>query len=518
MWKPLFLSVFIGLLWLTGGCESPSPTPPNLIFLFADDLREDAFGAMGHPFHQSPNIDQLIQQGVRFRNTYAATPVCAPSRVSLFLGLPERVHGVGFSSSYQLTEAQWQESYPALLRKAGYHTGFVGKFGVEYYSFRGQASEQFDYWWGHDGWTRFFPKRYDSESTRPYHRAADSIITPIMGEAMEEFLEQRPSEQPFCLSVSFSVPHSSQTRSMYDGYEGWRRMARPANEHPSLAEHPIYGALYRQQPIPIPAETGTDPYRWIPQAVLDQSDGRDNTYAFSYDPETCREHHIRYAQTITGLDQVIGDLMASLEAKGLAENTVIIFASDHGLLMGEYGMGGKSLLYDLAAKIPCFIYDPRLSQSQRGTSREELVSSLDVTATMLAYAGVEPLAQMEGESLLPLLNGQATAWREALFLESLFTLRGNPFCEGIRQGDWKYIRMFDGVKGFEESDVAFGDRSPAFEQLFHLKEDPEEKHNLIADYEGSEWLEELRQSCRTQSEEINQRRERYRKKGEVRRR
>ena len=140
---------------------------PNIIFLLTDDQRDNTLGAMGHPFVKTPNLDRLLSQSVRFRNTYIAEPVCSPSRVSLLTGMHERVHGIGFTSSYQLTEEQWSRSYPALLRKAGYHTGFVGKFGVEYYTFKGNAADKFDFWWGHDGWTKFLPKDFNSPSTRP---------------------------------------------------------------------------------------------------------------------------------------------------------------------------------------------------------------------------------------------------------------------------------------------------------------------------------------------------------------
>ena len=156
--KPVILSIYLLLLLASlpslPAAEGPAPaTRPNIIFILTDDQRDNTLGAMGHPFVQTPNLDRLMRDSVRFRNTYVAEPVCAPSRVSFFTGMHERVHGVGFSSSYDLTEAQWERSYPALLRRSGYHSGFVGKFGVEYYTFKGRAAEKFDYWWAHDGWT-----------------------------------------------------------------------------------------------------------------------------------------------------------------------------------------------------------------------------------------------------------------------------------------------------------------------------------------------------------------------------
>ncbi len=322
----LFLCL-LGIISCTNKAEEnlAPPPRPNIIFLLADDLRDNMFSIDGHPHLKTPNFDKLISNGVRFSNTYIAEPVCAPSRVSLFTGIYERVHGLGFSSSYQLTEEQWQQSYPALLRENGYYTGFVGKIGIEYYTFIGEA----DFWYGHDGWTRFFPKDYETPSTMPYHDANNDIITPIMSEGIRQFLDSVPADRPFHLSVSFNVPHGSQTTSMYPGYDGWHMMKRPANQNPKLQGNPVYDTLFRTASIKIPEATTSDPYQHIPREMLDQDNGRNNTYDYSYTRETCLEHHIRYFQTITGLDLAIGDLMMALQEKGLDQNTIIIFASDH---------------------------------------------------------------------------------------------------------------------------------------------------------------------------------------------
>lgn len=483
---------------------------PNIIFLLSDDQRDNTFSCTGHPWVKTPNFDKLIESGVRFSNTYIATPVCSPSRVSLFTGMSERVHGVGFSSSYKLTDEQWEKSYPALLRENGYHTGFIGKIGIEYYTFKENVAEKFDYWRGHNGWARFFPKT--AKNCKAYYDSNEDIITPVMGESMEYFLDSIPEDKPFCLSVSFSVPHGSQTTSMYPENKMARRMMIPANENPKLKGNPFYDELYRDIDVKIPEETATDPYRFIPKYVLDQNQGRaTKTYVYNYNTVSCEEHHIRYYQQITGLDYIVGELLKSLEKRGLDDNTIIIFGSDHGLLMGEYGMGGKGLLYDLTAKIPCFIYDPRLPESKKGRDVTNLVSSLDITSTILDYAGIKAPSEMEGKSLKPLVYGNRTNWRTEIFLESLFTLRDNPFCEGVREGDWKYIRMFDGVKPYKEADVNFSGRTPDFEQLFNLAQDPGEKNNLIDKYEGSKLLVRLREKCIENSEKQNKRRTKYMK-------
>ncbi|HCC70756.1 MAG TPA: hypothetical protein DEQ09_06355 [Bacteroidales bacterium] len=482
---------------------------PNIIFLFTDDQKDNTFSIDGNIPIKTPNIDKLMQSGIRFQNAYTASPVCCPSRVSVFTGMHERKHMINFTSAYKLTADQWKNSYPALLRKAGYYTGFMGKFGVEYYTFRGHADTLFDYWVGHDGWTRFFPKDTDNESCRPYHNAKEDMITFIMGEYMEKFLRERPEHRPFCLSVSFSVPHLTQCASMHPDVENPRHMLEPANNNPRLKGSPIYDTLYRNSGINIPEECGTDPYIHIPRFILDQDKGRNTTYYQSYYPETNKEHHIRYYQLITGMDVVIGNLVRSLKEQGLDKNTVIIYSSDNGLLMGDYGMGGKSLLYDLTARVPCFIYDPGLDDSQRGQTRNQLVSTVDITSTILDYAGIDQPGEMDGKSLRQLVFDPDSKWRSEMFIESLYTGRDNPFIEGIRKGRWKYLRMYDGVVSYSEEDLDFRNREPKFEQLFDLKADPGEKINLIKEYEGSELLQQLKEKCATESERINRERQLY---------
>jgi len=512
----------LGLAGLTGCASSGGlwdggqvKKRPNIIFLQTDDQRDNTLGIMGHPWVKTPNLDKLVKKGVRFSNAYIAEPICCPSRVSFLTGMHERVHGVGFTSSYKLNEAQWSKSYPALLRANGYYTGFIGKFGVEYYTFRGQTEKKFDYYMGHDGWAVFFPKSVSeapalADARAAYQDCEQGIITPIMGESIKHFLDSVPENKPFNLSVSFSVPHGSTTGTMH-------KWSEPANKNPKLKDHPVYGDLYRDLDIPIPEDTATDPYQFIPQVVHDQNVkwGRKATYSYNYSKEVCKEHHIRYYQLITGLDNVVGDLMATLKEKGLDKNTVIIFGSDHGLLMGEYGMGGKALLYDLTSKYPCFVYDPRLPKDWRGKTIDNLVSSLDITSTILDYAGVSQPGEMQGASLRPLMTDSSIQWRDELFLESLYTGRDTPFSEGIRKGKWKYIRMFDGVVPYKEKHVNFKNRKPDFEQLFDLSKDPEEKNNLIAELERSDILKTLRKRCQEHSDALNNRREEYKKTHEI---
>lgn len=332
---------------------------PNIIFLLTDDQRADSLGVMGNRLTRTPNIDRLAAEGLLFTNAFIAEPTCKQSRVTYLTGQYERVHNVGFSSQGVLSARQWELTYPALLQRAGYHTGFIGKFGVLSYFCKGRANELFDFWQAHDGWATFWARAAASRDPDcvPYKDCREQFITPITAECVENFFAQRPADKPFCLSVSFSAPHGSISGSMLPGER--KRMSQPANSHPILKDHPIYGDLYRNPPPEIPEECAGDPSRFMPVDIQPIA-ARKACYDYDYYRDRTTEHHIRYAQLVTGIDRAVGRIREMLKAEGLDCNTIIIYSSDHGLLMGEYAIGGKGLLYDLTTRIPFIIYDPRM--------------------------------------------------------------------------------------------------------------------------------------------------------------
>jgi arylsulfatase A-like enzyme len=478
---------------------------PNIIFLLADDQRADSLSSAGHPFSQTPNIDRLAREGVTFANAFTVQPICAPSRFAFLSGQYERVSGLGFNSPYQVSQPQWQQTYPALLRESGYYTGFIGKFGVQFYALEGGAPAQFDYWRAHDGWLPFWPKDMpDNPATNIYSDAEHDITTEIMGEYIEEFLDTRPEGVPFNLSVSFSAPHNSIVSTMYpegadpdcDNY-ACEVMGYPASDNPRLAGHPVYDQLYRDQDVEAPKDTGRDPYRFIPEGVIDHA-ARRQWYDYNYYSDLEPEHLIRYHQTVTGIDKVVGELIGHLDRLGIADDTIIIYSSDHGLLNGEYGTGGKALLYDLVTKIPLIIYDPRASRADGKSDVSELVLNIDVPATILSYAGVAVPESMQGRDL----NSRESR-REEVLLESLTVAEGNPFIEALRTRDWKYVRFLPKTGcPYTEEQLDFSGQKPAFEQLFDLNADPEERINLAGIEEYADVLSEFRERTQIRSSEL----------------
>ncbi len=501
-WLAVSVAVWAVLGLATCTSVEPPERPPNIIFLLTDDQRADALGIAGHPVLETPHIDQLARDGVRFTETHVVAPVCQPSRTSFMNGQYERVHQIGFSSPNVLSDAQWNGTYNAILREAGYYTGFVGKIGLQQYEFRSRPLEKFDYWRGHDDWARFWPKEF--EHLAIYHDAPEEIVTPIMSDSIERFLDSTPDDRPFMLSVSFSAPHGSISGSMLHSVEeGATRMTNPADSHPRLADHPVYGQRYRTQDLALPSTYGDDTATHIPLDVHPR-EGRMQTYSYSYaGPEVIREHMVRYYQLIHGIDIAVGKLRESLERRGLADDTVIVFSSDHGLLMGEYSMGGKSLLYDLTTRVPLIVFDPRAPAEQRGTTIDELTLSIDVPATLVSYGEAPVPESMQGRDLRPLMANPEMSWRNEIFVESLFLMRTGPFMESVRTKDWKYVRFFKSdIATYTEGDVDFSGREPDFEQLFDLRNDPGETVNLSAEPDQSERMADFRDRCRQYSESL----------------
>jgi len=401
------------------------------------------------------------------------------------------VHRIGFSSKKKLSVKQWEGSYPHLLREAGYYTGLVGKWHIN--MGKGAKLEKFfDVYMGHKGHGSFLFDQKGGSADKGEVEDPSELVTTNRKKTDDafKFLDSVPEGKPFCLSLCYATPHSSKFRVM------WKEYDKPSFNNPNLKDHPIFGTEgpYRDLGIKTPLDADPNPYDHIPREVIDHDKGRNSTYSFCYDKAMCYELHMRYFQMVTEIDEMIGEIVSELEKRQLSEKTLVIFASDHGLMMGDHGMGGKGLLYDLTVKFPCFIYDPQASQETKGLKRQELVSSLDITSTILDYAGVEQPAHMVGSSLKPLLEKKESpaGWRQGLVLESLFMGRDGPIQDGYVTADgWKYIRYSKQNRGNYSQALITTGQDPDFEQLFNLNGDPTESKNEIANPAQNERVKEL---------------------------
>ena len=499
--------------------RAAAPARPNIIFVLTDDQRWNSLGLTGNPVVKTPHIDRLAAEGTFFANGTVNSAICTPSRTCYFLGQYERRHGVNFNSGTAVTTEAWQKSYPVQLRNAGYFTGYVGKnhvpVGPEGYA--GDVIERsFDFWYAGHGALSFYPKR-----RHPIFKGAkaDTQIE-ILGEGAlsfldpgagfiagaEAFLKNRPPERPFCLTIAFNVPHAAGTSTME---------LQPSD--PAL-----YRTTYREQlntqPLPSTyvAKLSIRAPKLPPEVHYAQY--RQKSYDYVDTEAALRERQIREYETITGVDRLVGAVRAQLEKMGCAENTVILFSSDHGITHGEFGLGGKALNYDTCLRVPMIVMDPRVSAAARGQRSAALVQSIDFAPTMLDLAGVAAPATMQGESFLPAVQGRRFAGRSHAFSENLWsTYFGNPRCESVRTAEWKYIRYFahdrslfgnvagEGEGGAVPDPIAAAyhgwltatihGEKPVYEELYHLSVDPDEITNLASDPNQTAVLRDLRAEC-----------------------
>ena len=433
-------------LGLTLDSCSSRKRKPSFVFLLTDDQRYDALGCAGNPIIRTPNMDWLAQNGIRFANAFVTTPICAASRASVFNGLFERKHGYTFTKP-PIRPEYCDTSYPVLLRKAGYRTGFVGKFGVEVPE--GVEDEWFDY---------FQPSAY------PYFKDIDGKkkhLTDINMDRALDFIRETDPEQSFCLSLSTWAPHAHDSEEQQYFW-------------PSACDD-----LYKDVVIPPPVLGEPDFFDSLPE-FMKKSMNRERWFWRFDMPEKYQKMVKGYYRMISGVDMALGRLLDELRRLDRHKDTIVILMSDNGYYLGERGFAGKWTMHDLSIRVPLIIYDPRMARARRGMIDSSLVLNIDMAPTLLNLAGVAVPPEIQGRSLVPFLVGSLANSRREILTEHLWEHPKIPQTEAVRTENWKYIRY---------------PQHPEFEELYDLQNDPIEKNNLVLDKRYSEIQAELCRIC-----------------------
>ncbi|MEX2235719.1 MAG: sulfatase [Cyclobacteriaceae bacterium] len=436
---PSLLILFV-LVVLTGAC-STSPTTsvgerPNIIFLLTDDHRWDALGVMGNKIIQTPNLDRLAREGVFFRNAYVTTAICAVSRASILTGQYQSRHGIeDFVTSFD--SSALQNTYPILLKNAGYRIGFIGKYGV------GKPEEQprhlYDFW---ECTNKIQPDYEMTDENGNYIHHTDKVSQDIT-----RFLDQFGKQEPFCLSVSFKAPHVQD------------------NDPRQFISNPRYKTYYADVTIPVP-ETA-DPKYWnqFPDFFRTEENIARVRWKLRFaTPEMYQESVKNYYRLLTDVDDAVGNMVKKLEALGLADNTIIIFTGDNGMYLGEHGLAGKWYGHEESIRVPLIIFDPRKGNSLKRKVSEEIALNIDIAPTILGFAGVAVPENTQGINLAQLVTEEDPSLkRRDFFYEHTFMgSPGIPKVEGVVSREIKYMN-------FIEHD---------YEELYDLKVDRFEKKNL----------------------------------------
>ena len=430
--------------------------PPNIVFLLTDDQRYDTLGCNGNPIIHTPHLDALARRGVSFDRAFVTTSICAPNRACILTGQYAARHGM-WDFDRQLSAEQLALTYPALLKQqAGYRTGFIGKYGVG----KPPGKDVFDFNRGFAGQGKFLLE----VDGQPRH------LTSVMADQALEFFAGCRTQQPFHLSISFKAPHVQDSPSV-------KSDQFPYDPSPAIAD------LYDDIAIPLPANADPASFERLPE-FLKNSENRSRWAVRYWGPERAQQSLKGYYRLISGVDAAVGRIVAALEAGGFADNTVIIYTSDNGQFLGEYGFAGKWYPHEPSIRVPLIVYDPRLPAERRGTRTNDFALSIDIAPTILALAGIDAPQRMQGRSLLPVLQGQTPAdWRTEYYYEHYFEPPWEgmyiPRNEGIRTERWKYIQYIDS--------------QPLFEELYDLDADPGESMNLATRPEHAERMEHFRQ-------------------------
>ncbi len=424
---------------------------PNIIFILTDDQRFDALGYAGNTLIHTPEMDRLAKEGVYFENAMVTTPICAASRATILTGLYERTHSYNFQTG-NIRSAYMDTSYPTILKENGYTTGFYGKYGVRYE----HLEKQFDIFESYDRNGAYNDRRgyyYKTIGRDTVH------LTRYTGQKALDFIDGAEKNKPFCLSLSFSAPHAHD--SAKDQYF-WQEETDALLQNVTMPGPKLGADTYFNKQPPF-IKDGFNRLRWT----------------WRYDTPEKYQHSVKgYYRMISGIDNEIEKIREQLKRKGLDKNTVIILMGDNGYFLGERQLAGKWLLYDNSVRVPLIVYDPRVKKHQ---DSKELALNVDVPSTILDLAGIPQPKSWQGKSLMPIVRKQTKSLaRDTVLIEHIWEFKNIAPSEGVRTKDWKYFRYVN-------------DKS--FEELYYLKDDPQEINNLATHPEYLDKLRSFRNKC-----------------------
>jgi len=396
---------------------------PNFLFIYADDQRWDAIGVVQKeqgdkarfPWFQTPNLDRLASQGIRFRNAFCTNSLSAPSRACFLTGRYNHLNGV---VNNHIPFPLDSVTYASLLKDAGYTTGYIGKWHMAMQKER----PGFVYSASYIGQGTYTDAGFlVNEQPSDVKGYVDDVATDFA----VDFLKNN-KDKPFALVVGFKSPHVP-----FD----------PAPRNKTLFTGEVVKPAENQQPLP--------PY------AIDRCRQR-----LSIDSPKL----LNYFRCIAGADQNLGRLMDTLAELGLSKNTIVVYTSDNGFLMGEHGLSDKRAAYEESMRIPFIVKVPGVKGGNKTV--DDIILNIDLAPTFLDYAGVAIPKEMQGRSMRPLLEGKQVAdWRKSFFYEYFYEKNfETPTIAALRSPNGKLIQY----PGHEE-----------WTQIFDLAQDPIETKNAF---------------------------------------
>ena len=445
-----------------GAPANAKSSRPNIIFLFADDQNTLSVGCYGNTEVTTPNMDRLARDGVVFDRHYNTTAICMASRANVFTGMYEYKTGTNFGHGDMKPDV-WAKSYPVLLRQAGYLTAFAGKFGIKVEE-KGLCEGDFDIWGGGPGQTNYATAKNRSMAKYAKDYPHSTLSSGAFGkEVIRAAVKQ---DKPFCLSISFKAPHQPVTPDpKFDHVYAGKTFTKPANYGRAAGEH-----------LSLQSKQGRQYSRFI-----------EWKYDSDYDGVMAKYYQLVYA-----IDVALGMIRDELNVQGIADNTVIIYTSDNGYICGSHGYASKVLPLEESSRVPLMVYDPRSPSAGKQLRSRALTGNIDFAPTILELAGVPIPDNIDGVSLLPLLEDPARDVREQLAFINVYG--GGPTSSlTCLTKDWKYTYWWYGDSTMKPT-----------EELFHLTKDPLEMTNLAHKPKTASMLASMREKYDVELEKWKQ--------------
>jgi arylsulfatase A-like enzyme len=401
---------------LIGFAPQPSvraaESKPNILFIFSDDHAQHAVSAYGSKVNQTPHIDRLAKEGVRFKNSFVLNSICTPSRATLLTGQYSHLNDVPVFNRFDGA----RDNVAKRMQAGGYHTGMIGKWHL------GSDPTGFDRWIVLPGQGVYWNPSFLVSGRKLTIEGHCTDITTDLG---IEFLKTRPKDKPFFLMLHQKAPHRAwepdernkaifkdriipEPETLWDDY-ATRPGALPANRQtvardltrrdlklvpPSDLKGPALNQWLNAVPMEVVVDgqtlTGKDLVKWKYQRYMQD-----------------------YLACVQGVDDGVGKVLDYLDQAGLAKNTIVIYSADNGWYLGDLGLYDKRFMYEPGLQVPLLARGPGI---RAGHVPVEFVSNLDLAPTFLDLAGLQVPASMQGRSLAPLLRGETPAgWRTSIY-------------------------------------------------------------------------------------------------------
>lgn len=433
---------------------SPATRPPKVLFLMCDQLRHDWLGYRAADFVRTPHIDALSAEARVFTQATATSPVCAPARIGLATGV--RPHRMGSLNNHSFLPLS-KRTYYQQLRDHGYHVGCCGKLDLaKPDGYNGRRGERpLTYAWGFTHPSECEGKMHAGRGdppNGPYTQWLHDKDPALHAAFTADYRERRGG------AIKRLAPSVLPTVAFEDVYIGQTSATMIRDMDPDFPWHLFVSFVGPHNPFDPPAEYAK-PYAEaeVPAAIPYEPDGRPPRYGSKGAAPTLEEIRTArrlYAAYIECIDDQIGTIMTTLEETGQREDTYILFAADHGEMLGDHGRWTKSCQYEAAVRVPLFVSGPGIAP---GVS-DAPVELSDLAPTILEMAGVPPLQSIDAQSVMPLLRGETESHRDW----AMATHLGHG-C--LRTPAWKLI---------------LGEYRN--HELFDLVNDPEERRNVIAEH------------------------------------